>query len=641
MIPFRKSLAFRLLLIIFILLALPLLVDSFVLFRDAYRDALSNAQGYLVDVARYREVPLSRVQPIKRSLFVVMKDQLDLEKAFPEASEPELQKKLQAIEKAGEFSGVLLLKVTDDGHYVVVESSNPEQSGTDFTGFFADQDWIAESYRERGYFSLLVYDNASLQPYFLVGSFVEDSSGKPQGVIVVLRNITARLEKLLMPDTEKYPVYFGLLMPNTLVFAATDPRLQFQSFAPLDGDYAQLFLKPESQPEGLFPEHPIRISHDIGYPFLEFTWKGREQIGYIQSFKDGDFSLLAYAAKEDVFEEPLINFVDVYGVYLLIFLVGGLATILITRRMARPISELSRVMAGIAEGDIDRRYHSDRWGFEINTLGLIFNEMIDNLLQQKQQAEEERVTRERYEQELQIGRRVQRSLLPTTMPDYAGVSLAASYRPALEVGGDFYDVTTRTMQGKEQLVLTIADASGKGIQACFFSLGVRSMLRTYARAYADVGEIMAQTAKLFYRDSGDTGMFVTALLGIYDRETRQLHYSSCGHNPLIVRRESGEVEWHDHLCVSLGLVETIQPKEQTLSLSPGDSVIFYTDGVTEAHSPTNELFSEKRLETLLAELDNPSTEEIIAKILAAVEAFTAEAPQHDDITLLVFKVEES
>ena len=184
----------------------------------------------------------------------------------------------------------------------------------------------------------------------------------------------------------------------------------------------------------------------------------------------------------------------------------------------------------------------------------------------------------------------------------------------------------------------MADASGKGVHACFFSLSLRNMLRTYAKEYTDIAQAMGAANDLFRADTGDSGMFVTALSGIYDAETRVLSYYSCGHNPGLLRRKGGVVETLEFKGMAMGFVPAPPATAHTIHLEPGDLVLFYTDGITEAMNKEYEFFGEERLMRCLAQEGDKEASAVIESIVAHVADFSGGEDQHDDITLLVMKV---
>ena len=550
-----------------------------------------------------------------------------------------MSEKLTKMAKIGDFSGIFLIKITDDDRYIITDSNLPDFIGRDSTDFFKLNNLFDPEAIERGFASYISYNPKTHLPYFIVAHLVfpTDELENPEGVLAVSSNITPNLKELLALDDHKYPVSFALLFPSSVVFSSTDPALRFHYFHPLTDKQRRIFIEEEPFTAKLLPDEPIKIDESIGAPFFEFEWENEAQIGYSKKLPGSNFSLLTYASKEEVFRSPILNFFNLYSVYGLILLIGGIAAYIVTKRMAKPIRSLSAVMEGIQKGDVQLRYQADFWGFEINNVGAIFNEMIDTLLEKKKVAEEERVQRETFASELRLGQQVQRSLLPQKMPSYRGVDVAQKYIPAIEVGGDFYDVY---VNDDASLVLAIADASGKGVQACFYSLSLRNMLRTYVKEGDTLGKAIWATNNLFQEDSGDSGMFVTLAGGIYNRQKRVMSYFSAGHNPAIVRRTDGRVEILTHHDIALGILPTEKREGEEVKLEKGDTVVFYTDGVTEAHNEVFELFGEARLEKFLKEKGGGTASEIVEGIADRVSEFAGKAPQHDDITLLVMRVTE-
>lgn len=638
MIPFHKSIGFRILLISFILLALPLLVDSFIFVQRSYEHAIEDAKGYLAEIANKRELPLTGIQPVNKTLFDVLVNFLGVKKHFPQEPNEELNEKLQGIAKAGGFYGVFLLKVTPDNRLIVVGSGLPQFIGRDYTDFFVLNSFYSQTIFEKGYATYISYDNETLQPFFIVAYAIRAPDGRPLGVMTISDDISKNLKEILKPDLDRYPVNFALLLPSSIVYAASDEELVFNYFHPLNAEYRKYFMEEEPSAEFL-PKKPLKIvTNKTSSPYLEFTWKGKTQLGYIKKFERSDFSILAYASKEAIIQAPLITFFNIYSVYGAILIIGGTLAYLLTMRMAKPIQSLSHVMQQIQQGDLQKRYQHDPLGFEINVLGSVFNQMVDAVIEQKRIVEEERVKRETFARELRLGQQVQRNLLPQAMPVYPGVEIAERYIPAIEVGGDFFDVFVKRQREKEQLVLSVADASGKGVHACFYSLSLRNMLRTYTKEYDDIAHAMLKANNLFRQDTAESGMFVTVLMGVYDHESGNFNYYSCGHNPGLIRREDGTVERLDHPGIAMGVSEVEEAHTNSVQLNKGDTLVLYTDGITEAHDEEFRQYGEERLTDCLAKEGGESPAEIIERLVSDVTAFAGKAPQHDDITLLVMKV---
>jgi len=637
MIPFRKSLAFRLLLISVILLALPLLVDSFVVIQSSYKDAIQEAKSYLVEIATDRSLPLNTLQVVKGPTLHVVESLMHLETQFPEKQSKELNEKLSQLAIAAKVDNVTLLKKTSEDRYIVIASNRAEWLGVDTTDLLKLMDVFKPIVYEAGYFTYIFYSVYSHEPYSLTGRMIYSPEGAVLGALTFFSDITHSLGKFLATSSNGFTVNFALLLPNTFVIDASDPTLQFQYFAPLDDATKQLLESQIGFTRKQIPDGPLTTK--MTYPFFEFMWQGEKQVGYLKKMAFSDITLLAYTSRKAVLAEPFLQFWGVYSGYLLILLIGGLLAYLCTRKLAEPLSRLGGVMKDIQKGNLLARYHDTPLGFEINTLGDVFNKMIDTLLQKQGQAERESVARETYAKELMIGQHVQRSLLVEKMPEYPGVELAERYIPAKEVGGDFYDVYVRkNRDNREQLAVTIADASGKGVHACFYSLGVKNILRAYAKECDDVAEVMTLTNDLFCVDTGESGMFITVFMGYYDQYTKEFSYFSCGHNPPFLRKASGEIIVLSHSGMAMGVEKKIIAKSASLQLQTGDLLVMYTDGITEAHDRDYQMFSEKRLQRFLRGKGNLSANQVADQLLEEVQAFVGEAPQHDDMTLLIMRV---
>lgn len=327
----------------------------------------------------------------------------------------------------------------------------------------------------------------------------------------------------------------------------------------------------------------------------------------------------------------------VYRIALLIFFVGvigGGAVYLLTRRIAKPLNALCQTMIRVSEGGVHARYTPDRMGFEINQLGKQFNETLDALLLQQQEAEKQRIARERLAEELKIGHEIQTSLLPLHMPDLPDLDIAGLFLPAMEVSGDFYDLVQLE---NGSLLLVMADTAGKGISACLYSLGLRSVIRSLATTTSDLSTIVMKANDLFWLDARNTGMFVTLWMGIYDPAKRTLIYCTQGHPPGLLRR-CNQIEelWTGGIALGAQQFDAIPLSEVTLER--GDLLFLYTDGVIEAHDPDRHLYGKKRLHEFLHQEKMESSQQFAHRLGQEIVQFSGSAPQHDDIAMLVFRL---
>lgn len=635
MISFHKTLAFRLLVLSFILLALPLFVDSFIIIQKSYTDSIKDAKRNLVEQLKSRQIPFEEMQPIKRPFLTILEYFLNLDVNFPEKPDAKINEILSKMDEIGNFSGIYLLKITPEKHYIVIGANNNQALGKNFTNFIELSDVYTPTVYKKGYFNSLYYDSESLQPYMVVGRVVySKENNEPLGVILVTQGVSERLTAFLRPITDEYTVNFAILLQDSVVFAASDPMFRYHYFKSIS-EQEKAILREQPLVKKFLPNQSLRISYKIGFPFFEFEWRGKIQIGYMEAIPDTDFILLAYASKSEIYKAPLLGFAKIYGTYVVILAVGGLIAYAFTWRMSKPLRSLFHVMEGVQKGNIFLRYSDDFLGFEINDLGKGFNEMVDTLLYEKHLAEEERVKSETLIKELLIGQEVQRNLLPRTIEDYPGVEIAQVYIPAKNVGGDFFIIFS-TPDGR--LMLSIADASGKGVSACFYSLGLRSLLSAFGKEYDDIGKVMAASNNLFCLDTRDTGMFVTALSSFYDGKSKKLTYYSCGHNPGMIQKKNGEILILKNQNMAMGIKRIEEAKPDEVILESGDKIIFYTDGITEAHNIKFEEFGENRLKSCLQQSTNKTAQELATNLINLVNTFVGEAPQHDDITLLVIGV---
>ncbi len=316
--------------------------------------------------------------------------------------------------------------------------------------------------------------------------------------------------------------------------------------------------------------------------------------------------------------------------------IGGGAVYFFTRRISRPLKSLCKTMERVSEGASHARYTPDWMGFEVNDLGLQFNETLDALLQNEQEIQKERLIRERLAGELRIGHEIQANLVPLHVPGLPGVDIAAGYFAAKEVNGDFYDLF-RLENG--QLLIAVCDTAGKGISACLFSLGLRSILRALSNVTSDLSELVRRANDLYLMDAHDSSMFSTLWLGLYDPKKRKLVYCSQGHPPaLLVRRETMKELGTQGMALGAQKVDVITTEE--LFLEKGDGLVIYTDGIIEAHNLGNELFGKERLYELLLLKRGETSQQLKDRILDQVHIFSQGVSQHDDMTLLVLRLRD-
>ena len=240
-------------------------------------------------------------------------------------------------------------------------------------------------------------------------------------------------------------------------------------------------------------------------------------------------------------------------------------------------------------------------------------------------------------EEINYTEELQKSILPTEFPNKKLFDVAAVSIPSKTVGGDFYDYI-KLKDGKYALI--IADVSGKGLKAGFFMVMTRSVLRVYSSQIDNPAKILEQTNKHIFYDS-KKGMFVTCFLAIVDTKNKSITYSNAGHIPqyFIKKSAMNKAEYLTEMYVPgkpLGFVENASYKNKKISYSKEDKIIMFTDGVTETFNKDNEEFGESKLKDILKN-EYDSSKELLNDIVEETVYFRADAPQFDDITLLIAK----
>lgn len=240
--------------------------------------------------------------------------------------------------------------------------------------------------------------------------------------------------------------------------------------------------------------------------------------------------------------------------------------------------------------------------------------------------------------DLSVAREIQQGILPRSfklkLSNPEAVDIFASMEAAKDVGGDFYDLFPID---DHRIGFAIADVSGKGVPAAIFMAVSHTLIKATGIRDLASNECMETVNNILCGESVGS-MFVTVFYGIYDSETGQVDYTNAGHNPPYILHADGSVEMlqNDGNLV-LGVMENMKFKRSSLQLNPGDALVMYTDGVTEAENKEHAQFGESRLEAELAALKGSDSKHMVETVLSKVREFAAGAPQSDDITQLVIR----
>lgn len=237
--------------------------------------------------------------------------------------------------------------------------------------------------------------------------------------------------------------------------------------------------------------------------------------------------------------------------------------------------------------------------------------------------------------EVDIAGDIQRRIIPSSFPEHPELDMAASLEPAKEMSGDFYDVFSID---RDRLGIVMADVAGKGIPAAFFMAVARTLIRTIALSGAAPDACLDEANRVLCHHR-IPAMFVSVVYLVLDMNSWQLEFSNGGHqHPLLVHGDGKGVEpLEGGKSVVLGVAEELPYKRTTVTLQPGDALVLYTDGITEAFNREREQFSEQRMIEVLAADAHKDAAGMLNGLFTAVRRFVGEAGQSDDITTLVLK----
>jgi sigma-B regulation protein RsbU (phosphoserine phosphatase) len=352
------------------------------------------------------------------------------------------------------------------------------------------------------------------------------------------------------------------------------------------------------------------------------------------------------ASAQEIFVRPgtrlsdaLMYFLIVIGVLFLIIeaaaLVMGLA---LARSITSSVHELFMGTERVRQGDFTHRIDIASKD-QLGELADSFNQMtgsIENLLQTAAE-------KKRLEEELRIARQIQMSLLPRGPLDFAGLGITALCVPAREVGGDYYDFFPL---GPRRLGVLIADVSGKGTSAALYMAELKGLVLSLSQIYQSPRQLLIEVNRII-SDNLDTRSFITMTYAVLDLDASTMTFARAGHTPVVVFNGGGAQSLVPNGLVVGLRIPGAQEKftelleEHRITLARGDVIALYTDGITEAMNARNDLFGDVRLSKLIAEHGHLDTADLRERILREIEAFVGQADQHDDMTMILIKVEQA
>lgn len=581
----KESLILRVLAISFVFLALPLLITIFVMFQFGYNQALKNAKSNLEGSSTRRSSFLIQIKPFSKSFVAEVAYFLDLKNTLGKTSPEDLAHQLQKInENLTTCVELNVLGPPKNFLYPVIASTNSLLKGTNFYS-----DYNIPHAKEGNISTFVRYQ---YYPDTIVGSYliynaeqIFDDAGQLKGVLLIGADIGKTINLLIENAKEVHPsIKYALIQKDSIIISSSNPSLIGHYFLPISNEqkkriYEEMKLQPSDDLK--IAETPLDIKWETNGRFFEFTVEGEVQIGYFLPAEKEGLSFVTYASKKSIFSSAVEDFLIIYNGFGLIILIGVGVSIWLSGKVAKPLKQLINRMQMVESGDLSSRFVSEPFGYEINSLGKIFNQTLEALLEHIHNAENYRIKKESYYKELEIGYEVQRELLPKQMPKVEKVQFSASFIPSDVAHGDFFDCVAK---GKNEVFLAIADMPSGGISSSFYALNMRSLLRSDVTLYDTIEEIISSANALFCKDVGDAKICIWAFFALYDIQSHALTSVTAGNHSALIRRKEGKIETIAADQSPFGLRHDIEYKAQTHQLFSGDILLLYTkEGLREIH----------------------------------------------------------
>ena len=347
---------------------------------------------------------------------------------------------------------------------------------------------------------------------------------------------------------------------------------------------------------------------------------------YVFKFVEGYCIIAAQPESEVMFMRDASLYTSIFMQVLIFAALFIFIYILIKRVIINNLKKINDTLGRITEGDLNVTVDV-RSNEEFSSLSDDINSTVTTLKRYIAEAAA------RIDKELEYAKQIQLSALPTNFPDGEEFSIYAQMIAAKEVGGDFYDFYKLN---DTTVAFLAADVSGKGIPAAMFMMTAKTIIKDLAESGMAVNDIFTKANEKLC-ENNESGMFVTAWMGIMDLTTGNVQFANAGHNPPLLKRADGSFQY---LKTRAGFVlagmEGVCYRVGEITLGEGDRLFLYTDGVPEATNVENKLYGEERLLTFMNQNSGVEAEKLLPALKANIDEFVGEAPQFDDITMLMF-----
>ena len=495
-------------------------------------------------------------------------------------------------------------KSTDDGN--VGYDMNLSEQSKEFVDVLKDQDYFVQKYSPRG------IDGSVWRKYAAInlagGGFIQVGYDAEQ--------FHDMLDEFVMDVTKNRHV-------GTNGFVAVcDEKLNMV----IDNDYADLHISTI----GIVPPSEMEAGKTATVLYYADIVDGKNEGSlrhiYVFKFVEGYCIIAAMPEDEAMFMRDASLYTSIFMQVLIFAALFVFIYILIKRVIINNLKKINDTLGRITEGDLNVTVDV-RSNEEFSSLSDDINSTVTTLKRYIAEAAA------RIDKELEYAKQIQLSALPTNFPEGEQYGIYAQMIAAKEVGGDFYDFYKLN---DTTVAFLAADVSGKGIPAAMFMMTAKTIIKDLAERGLPVNDIFTQANEKLC-ENNESGMFVTAWMGILDLTTGNVQFANAGHNPPLLKHADGSFEY---LKTRAGFVlagmEGVRYRVGELTLNPGDRLFLYTDGVPEATNVENKLYGEERLLTFMNKNASMEATELLPALKANIDEFVGEAPQFDDITMLMF-----
>lgn len=406
----------------------------------------------------------------------------------------------------------------------------------------------------------------------------------------------------------------------------------FVLFADKTSDYIIATTEPDVDNSKIMGESLASMkwySEDLkaGIPF---DYKGVKYIPYIKNLNNGLF-LIVNVPLFELFHTAIHHLNVLLSVLLICtILIVSILFWVLKRNINEPISKLTEIAQRISQGDWEKNIRLDEPS-ELAQLASAFNKMKTDIKTHLIQLAKISSEKEKIESELAIAQNIQTSALPTNFPKDEHFALVASMTPAREVGGDFYDFFPID---DNSYAFVVADVSGKGITAALYMMSAKTAIKSMLQAGYPLEEAIDKANSTLC--DNQSGMFVTAFIGILDLKSGRIKYINAGHCPPLHKTANGYDYVDMNRNIVLGAMDGYKFESRELVLQNHERLFLYTDGVTEAQNKKHEMYGEERLKEILNHKEI-SLSDTLTYIHKDIARFVKKAPQSDDITMLAIE----